>query len=174
VYSGIASLLSPRPWLLTSASPRSIVSVSGTTNLLFPPVHLHCVIQILVFNGIKTIVTDMKDNIRLYKLPLGPSTDLETHISLAFGSDNIISISLYHDPWAVCLIYLLTGYEGIASLLSPRHWLLNEDALNWLIDWFIVFNSTFSNISAISWRPVLVVEEAGVPGENHRPWTNNW
>jgi len=25
------------------------------------------------------------------------------------------------------------------------------------------------NISAISWRPVLVVEEAGVPGENHRP-----
>jgi hypothetical protein len=36
VYSGIASLLSPRPLLLTSASPRSIVSVSGTTNLLFP------------------------------------------------------------------------------------------------------------------------------------------
>ena len=34
--------------------------------------------------------------------------------------------------------------------------------------WFLVFNATFSNISAISWRPVLVVEEAGVPGENHR------
>ena len=35
---------------------------------------------------------------------------------------------------------------------------------------------TFSNISAISWRPVLVVEEAGVPGENHRPWpwASNW
>jgi len=31
-----------------------------------------------------------------------------------------------------------------------------------------VFNATFSNISAISWRPVLVVEEAGVPGENQR------
>jgi hypothetical protein len=30
--------------------------------------------------------------------------------------------------------------------------------------WFIVFNATFSNISAISGRPVLVVEEAGVPG----------
>ena len=24
-------------------------------------------------------------------------------------------------------------------------------------------------LSAISWRPVLVVEEAGVPRENHRP-----
>jgi hypothetical protein len=34
--------------------------------------------------------------------------------------------------------------------------------------WFLVFNATFSNISAISWRPVLVVEEAGVSGENHR------
>jgi hypothetical protein len=33
-----------------------------------------------------------------------------------------------------------------------------------------VFNATFSNISAISWQPVLVVEEAG---ENHWPWASN-
>jgi hypothetical protein len=33
---------------------------------------------------------------------------------------------------------------------------------------FWCFNATFNNISALSWRPVLVVEEAGVPGENHR------
>ena len=32
---------------------------------------------------------------------------------------------------------------------------------------FLVLSATFSTISAISWRPVLVVEEAGVPGENH-------
>jgi hypothetical protein len=42
-----------------------------------------------------------------------------------------------------------------------------------LID-FLCFNATFNNISAISWRQVLVVDEAGVPGENHRPWANNW
>jgi hypothetical protein len=36
------------------------------------------------------------------------------------------------------------------------------------------FNAIFSNISAISWRPVLVVEEAGMHGENHRPWASNW
>jgi hypothetical protein len=36
---------------------------------------------------------------------------------------------------------------------------------------FWCFNATFNNISAISWRPVLVVEEAG---ENHRPWASNW
>jgi hypothetical protein len=33
----------------------------------------------------------------------------------------------------------------------------------------VVFNATFNNISAISWRSVLLVEETGVPGENHRP-----
>jgi len=32
-----------------------------------------------------------------------------------------------------------------------------------------VFNVTFSNIKAILWRPVLVVEEAGVSAENHWP-----
>ena len=37
--------------------------------------------------------------------------------------------------------------------------------------WFIVFNATFSNISAISWRPVLAVEKAR---ENHRQWASNW
>jgi hypothetical protein len=42
------------------------------------------------------------------------------------------------------------------------------------LDLIYCFNATFSNISAISWRPVLVVEEAGVPGENHRPWASNW
>jgi hypothetical protein len=32
-----------------------------------------------------------------------------------------------------------------------------------------VFNATLNNISAISWWSVLLVEETGVPGENHRP-----
>jgi hypothetical protein len=36
---------------------------------------------------------------------------------------------------------------------------------------FWCFNATFNNISVISWRPVLVVEEAE---ENHRPWATNW
>ena len=33
----------------------------------------------------------------------------------------------------------------------------------------MMFNATFNNISGISWRSVLLVEETGVPGENHRP-----
>jgi hypothetical protein len=38
---------------------------------------------------------------------------------------------------------------------------------------FMVFNATFSNISFISWQSVLLVEETGVPRENHRPVTSH-
>jgi hypothetical protein len=31
----------------------------------------------------------------------------------------------------------------------------------------MVLNTTFNNISVISWQSVLLVEETGVPGENH-------
>jgi hypothetical protein len=31
----------------------------------------------------------------------------------------------------------------------------------------MVSNTTFNNISVISWRSVLLVEETAVPGENH-------
>ena len=31
----------------------------------------------------------------------------------------------------------------------------------------MVFNATFNDISVISWRSVLLVEETGGPGENH-------
>ena len=33
----------------------------------------------------------------------------------------------------------------------------------------MVFNVTFSSISVISWQAVLLVEETGVPRENHQP-----
>ena len=49
---------------------------------------------------------------------------------------------------------------------NDKKWLFE---IIWI--WILLFSTTFSNISAISWRPVLVVEEAG---ENHRPWASNW
>jgi hypothetical protein len=39
--------------------------------------------------------------------------------------------------------------------------------------WLMVFNATFNNISVISWQSVLLVEETGVPGQNHRPVTSH-
>jgi hypothetical protein len=38
----------------------------------------------------------------------------------------------------------------------------------------MVFNATFNNISVISWRSVLLVEETEVPGENHWPVASHW
>jgi ribonuclease HIII len=35
-----------------------------------------------------------------------------------------------------------------------------------MVGWFMVFNATFNNISVISWRSVLCVEETKVPEEN--------
>ena len=37
-----------------------------------------------------------------------------------------------------------------------------------------MFIATFNNISVISWRSVLLVEESGVPEENHQPVTSHW
>jgi hypothetical protein len=48
----------------------------------------------------------------------------------------------------------------------------NTDAI-WnsqsLVCLFDGVNATFNNISVISWRTVLFVEEIGGPGENYRP-----
>ena len=41
--------------------------------------------------------------------------------------------------------------------------------LVWFWLGFVVFSVTLDNATAISWRPVLLVEEFEVPGENHRP-----
>ena len=37
----------------------------------------------------------------------------------------------------------------------------------------MVLNTTFNNISDISWQSVLLVEETAVPGKNHQPVTSH-
>jgi hypothetical protein len=48
--------------------------------------------------------------------------------------------------------------------------ILFEHELDGLV-WFMVFNATFNNISVISWRSVLLVDETG---ENHQPVATHW
>ena len=38
----------------------------------------------------------------------------------------------------------------------------------------MVFNDTFYNISSISWRSDLMVEEIGVHRKDYRPAASNW
>jgi hypothetical protein len=60
----------------------------------------------------------------------------------------------------------LVGICNLYDAFIYFHDLLAEACF---IDWFMVFNATFNNISVISWWSVLLVEETGVPEENHRP-----
>jgi len=42
------------------------------------------------------------------------------------------------------------------------------------LDGMVVLNATFNNISVISWRSFLLVEETGVPRENNWPVASHW
>jgi hypothetical protein len=69
-------------------------------------------------------------------------------------------------PFFVDLLYLLEGAFVVVIV-----WFINC-----LINRVRVMgvNATFNYISVISWWSVCLVEETGVPGENHRPVTSHW
>ena len=52
------------------------------------------------------------------------------------------------------------------AMFSQIKQFLGNNNKGWF-GWLIMFNATFNNISVISWQSVLLVEETGVPGENH-------
>ena len=63
-----------------------------------------------------------------------------------------------------CQSYLCVNsyylFDFIISFILYRVAILNK---------VMAFNATFNNISVLSWRSVLLVEETVVPGENNRP-----
>ena len=72
---------------------------------------------------------------------------------------------------------LIVGFPDI------RYWVLQEAVsiiihtklTNNLLQYrLMVFGATFNDISVISWRSVILVEEIGVSGENHRPVASHW
>ena len=86
----------------------------------------------------------------------------------------IIEMPTRNGTWCVFIFLIISDkntnvdfikVKNINSINLNLDFLIKEHS-NIMILWvlFLVFNTTFSNISAISWRPVLVVEEAGVPG----------
>ena len=73
--------------------------------------------------------------------------------------------------------FWLPPFLEMRTLIVLKRYIIEVLNIDFFFDFYFdfwCFNATFSNISAISWRPVLVVEEAGVPGENHRPRASNW
>ena len=71
-------------------------------------------------------------------------------------------INIFRNVFWTNQIKLLQVYL-ILTVSRPTGWLVG----------FMVFNATLNNISVISWRSILLVEEPGEPGENHRPATSH-
>jgi hypothetical protein len=74
------------------------------------------------------------------------------------------------------LIILLFKYDSIVIIKRTDVYGTVPNVLQFVwveggryLVWCIVFKATFSNISLISWRSVLLVEDTRVPRENHRP-----
>jgi len=67
------------------------------------------------------------------------------------------------------------GYpNNLKEAFEETKWAIRIQISKKILFDFWCLNAIFSSISAISWWPVLVVEEAAVSGENHRPWASNW
>jgi hypothetical protein len=59
-------------------------------------------------------------------------------------------------------------YHNVLLISIAFNKLSCEPQIGWLVG-FMVLNVTFNSISVISWRSILLVEETGGPGKNHRP-----
>jgi hypothetical protein len=79
-------------------------------------------------------------------------------------------------------IFCQTDMTNLYSINTSAHRFLSmyilrrksQDQGFWTKIMVMVSNATFSNISAISWLWGLLMEETGVPGENHRPVPRHW
>jgi hypothetical protein len=77
---------------------------------------------------------------------------------------------VYYNIILTAIVLFVTGLCSISlHNLTFRRIRLKNAANSGDIVMVVVFNATFNNISAISWRSVLLVKETVVPGENPKP-----
>jgi len=71
---------------------------------------------------------------------------------------------------------MASWWKGVVRLLYWKHVVdtFCRFRKRWLV-WLVYgVNTTSNDMSVISWRSVLLVEETGVPGENHRHVASHW
>ena len=135
-----------------------------------PPSVLNWFLLVIYFSDIYVAWSNIIAN-SLNKLVWGPPNLRGPRLQSVLAY-RIIRSSLWQILWLVLTFRF--GFRAINAAWISVNEFLHYGIQTIGFEFFGVFNATFSNISAISWRPVLVVEEAGVPGEKHRPWASNW
>jgi len=78
-----------------------------------------------------------------------------------------------------CHDCMVIGFTTTSAISAYHHQRCEFKSCSWLgvldttlyacLFCLMALNATFNNISVISWQSVLLVEETGGPGENHRP-----
>ena len=71
-----------------------------------------------------------------------------------------------------CSILSVTRNKNLVKFNYTLHGHPLKALVCWF-SWLMMFNTTFNNILAISWRSVLLLEEIRVPGETQRPATSH-
>jgi len=89
--------------------------------------------------------------------------DLPLHHAVRCKHEEVVDVFLDFYPSSYKVMLYMCH---IKSCLPLHHCL--SGSLVWLAG-FMVLNPTFNNISVILWPSVLLVEETGGHGENHRP-----
>ena len=67
----------------------------------------------------------------------------------------------------------MTEYDNWPLISNWLIWIVSSGQV-WFRSRFMVSNATFKNISVISWRSVVLVEETRVSGEKHPPVISHW
>ena len=92
------------------------------------------------------------------------------HLETCYGSKFLTPDSTKNSD---ILVYSKRPQNGMYFVLQIR-----IVSMSILQDWVRVrvmeFNVTFNNILSISWQSVLLVEETGIPGKNHRLAASHW
>jgi len=132
---------------------------------------------VLVMHTLTCILCKLMDsliNMKYKSLPLISNTQwggFHDKKTTNLGYDKIRNNGEY--SWIIVSITWYKSYiEKVMSVTQT--WGVEKQGQIWFWFRFIVFYATLNNISVMSWRSVLLVEETGVPGENHRPVASHW
>ena len=109
-----------------------------------------CVLAVKLKNSLNSDDQQYQQKNKRTTTPLYDSGNLNPPLLI---TESPMAIQIY--------VFVDSGHVNNQNLMFSTFWVMRIRV--------VVYNATFNNISAISWQSVLLVEETGVPRENHRP-----